>query len=330
VSDGPVLVTAIVIAFGREDLLFECLQSLDAALERVNGKTELVVVLNRISAEGRKRLAGLSRPCILVEPETNIGFAGGMAVGIARSRGRWVATFNDDCVLDPEAVVELLGAGRSRSDVGSVAAQVRFAGRPDVINSAGIDVDVFGVARERLLGMHVEWADRPVDVFGASGCAALYRRRMLTEVGGFDPTFFAYLEDADLAWRAQMFGWRCVYAPKAIVRHHHSMSLGHGSPEKLYLVGRNRVRMLAKNASSGLLRRNGLKMTMYDLLYVAHAAATKKSLAPAVGRMRGLVEWRRYRRVGTKRVDVDLAASAGLRAALRRDWLYAAVTDPPH
>src|SRR5262249_31708414 len=154
------------------------------------------------------------------------------------------------CTVEPSALSELLAAAEARPDVGSVAAQVRFAGDLGTINSAGIEIDELGVARERMLGERIADVDPDVvEVFGASATLALYRQAMLESVGGFDVSFFAYLEDADLAWRARMAGWTCVLAPYAIGIHRHSATLGHGSNAKYRHVGRNRVRMLAKNAA---------------------------------------------------------------------------------
>jgi GT2 family glycosyltransferase len=193
-----------------------------------------------------------------------------------------------------------------------------------MINSAGIEIDEIGVAHERLVGKPAHMSESTVtDVFGVSGTAALYRRQMLDAVGGFDESFFAYLEDAELAWRAQMQGWRAVYAPQAVVLHHHSSTLGHGSRTKHFLVGRNRVRMLAKNATAAQLRRNALRIAAYDLLYVAFVAATQGTLAPLVGRLRGIREWRAYRSAGaTHRRGVELAPALGLCEALRRHRAY--------
>ena len=155
-------------------------------------------------------------------------------------------------------------------------------------------------------------------MFGASATLALYRRAMLDSLGGLDASFFAYLEDADLAWRARMAGWRCVLAPRAVALHHHSATLGHGSDAKYLLVGRNRVRMLAKNASARQLRRRLVAIVAYDLLYVAHAAVSDRTLAPLAGRLDGLREWRAYRAAGRPaRRETRLPPSPGVRAALR-------------
>src|SRR5205085_4131844 len=189
-----------IVAFGKEELLETCLARVEAALARVDGETELIVVVNDLS--------------------DNLGFAGGVAAGLARARGEWIALVNDDCALEPAALAELLAAAAGRPDVGSVAAQVRFAGDEGTLNSAGIEIDELGVARERRLGEPIAAIEAgTVEVFGASAALALYRRAMLDAVGGLDVSFFAYLEDADLAWRARMAGWTCLLAPGAIGVH---------------------------------------------------------------------------------------------------------------
>jgi GT2 family glycosyltransferase len=162
----------------------------------------------------------------------------------------------------------------------------------------------------------------PADVFGATACVALYRRAMLDAIGGFDASFFAYQEDADVAWRARMAGWRCVYEPRALAWHVGSASAGEASAFKYRLVGRNRVRMLAKNATRRQLLRHGAGMLAYDLAYVAFVAATDRTLAPLYGRLRGLREWRRYRDAGAAtRARVTLPRG-GWRAALRQRAAY--------
>jgi GT2 family glycosyltransferase len=175
-----------------------------------------------------------------------------------------------------------------------------------------------------LLGREVEVGDgERMDVFGASGGAALYRRSMLEQVGGFDETFFGYLEDVDVAWRARMAGWRCVYEPRAVVHHCHSASFGHRSPLKYYLSGRNRLRLLAKNADTGLLFRHGLTIVVYELAYAAFASIRDGTLAPIRGRLRGLADWRRYRQAGRSvRRPVALAPPEGIRGALKRRHVW--------
>jgi GT2 family glycosyltransferase len=212
----------------------------------------------------------------------------------------------------------MLAAVASRPDVGAVATRMLFV-RDGRINSAGLGIDRLGVAYDRHIGEPADAGEGPpVDVFGASGGGALLRRAMLADVGGFDDSFFLYLEDADLAWRARMRGWATVYVPAAVVRHHHSASSGHGSPFKYELVGRNRVRMLAKNMGTPQLLRRAPAILAYDLGYVVVVATLDRTLAPLRGRLSGLREWRRYRRIGAGRLPVELDPPLGLRAAMRR------------
>ncbi len=279
-------------------------------------------MLNRASPATREQLA--SGAAIVVEGSPGLGYAGAVERGLAVARGEWIALVNDDCLVEPGALAEMLDAGSVSPAIGSVAAQIRFADRPGTVNSAGIELDRLGIARERRLGEPALSVERSgIEVGGASGTLGLYRRAMVDEVGGFDGTFFAYLEDADLAWRAQMAGWRCVLAPRAVALHHHSATLGHGSAAKHRLVGRNRVRMLAKNATARRLRAGLVPILAYDLLYVAHVAVTGRTLAPLTGRLEGLVEWRRYRAAGRAgRRELELPQSPGLRAALARNRVY--------
>ena len=201
------LVSAVVVNLNQRDLLRACLASLDTALRRLSDAHEVVVVDNG-SVDGSADMVGSEFPhAKLVALEHNTGFAGGISSGIRSSTGEWILCVNNDATVAPDAIIELLRVGESGgARVGSVAALMVFADRPDVINSAGIEIDRLGVASDRLLGEPVDASEsEPVEVFGTSAGAALYRRAMLEEVP-FDESFFAYYEDVDVAWRARMFG----------------------------------------------------------------------------------------------------------------------------
>lgn len=319
---GP-RVSAIVVNHRRAEMTRACLEALQEALARVPGATEIVAVDNGSGDESCEAIRRAAPDAKLIELPRNLGFPPAASEGVRHSRGEWTLLVNNDVLVEPDAVRVMLAVAESRDDVGSVAAQMRFADDPGVINSAGLGVDRLGIAFDRLLGMPVSASEsEPVEVFGASGGAALHRRRMLDEVGGMDETFFFALDDADLAWRAQMRGWRCLYAPDAVVLHQHGATTAHGSDVKYFHVGLNRVRTLAKNADARLLIRYWPAILAYDLAYVSFAVVTDRTLAPLRGRLRGLREWRGYRQVGAGRRPVELAPVRGLRAALarRRAW----------
>lgn len=313
-------ISAVVVNYQRCDLLRSCLESLREALRIVEGGKEIVVVDNG-STDGSGEMMRTEFPeARLIELRENAGFAGGVSVGIQHAKGDWILCVNNDATLARDAIEQLLQAAESCGDeIGSVAAQMVFADQPGIINSAGIVVDRLGVASDRLLGEPLSSSEQePVEVFGTSAGAGLYRRTMLEEVP-FDKTFFAYLEDVDVAWRARMRGWRCIYVPTAVVRHHHSTTAVHGSPFKYYWTGRNRVRVLARNATLGQLMRFGPAMFAFDLAYVGFVVVRDRSLMPIRGRIDGLRTWRADRRAAAPfRRSVELPFFLGFRAALRR------------
>jgi GT2 family glycosyltransferase len=320
VASAGIAVSAIVVNHRRAELLAECLAALGAALGRLGRRADVIVVDNASGDRSCEMVRETFPDVRLIALPENAGFAAAMNRGLSEARGEWVLSLNNDAVVEPGAVAELLGAGQRDPGVGSVAAQMRFAETPFVINSAGIGVDRLGVAYDRLLGERAEAGEaEPVEVFGASAGAALYRRRMLEELGGFDSSFFFALEDVDLAWRARMAGWHCLYAPGAVVEHHHGATGRHRSAFKHYHVALNRVRVLAKNADRTHLLRYGAAVVAFDACYVAYALLADRTLAPLRGRLRGVREWRTYRRAGAgSRAPVELEPVRGLRAALRR------------
>src|SRR5262249_32157107 len=132
------------------------------------------------------------------------------------------------------------------------ASQVRLFGE-DRLDSAGMLIARDGSSKQRGHGRLPE--DFPVaeEILMPSGSAALYRRAMLDEIGGFDDAFFLYCEDTDLGLRARWAGWKCLYTPDAVVEHHYSHSAGGASPLKAYYVERNRPFVLAKNSPARMV-----------------------------------------------------------------------------
>jgi GT2 family glycosyltransferase len=310
------VVSAIVVTQHGGPLLDACLAALRTALAPLGPEAELIVVDNSAAGidAGEARVVGEGR---------NLGFAGGVVRGLEAAAGDWVLLVNDDAEVEPGAVQALLAAGRAAPSTGTVTGQVRFHARPDVINTAGLVVDRLGVAYDRLAGAPARDGGPVEEVFGASACVALYRRAMLDAIGGFDASFFAFGEDADVAWRARTAGWSCLYVPASVAYHHGSATAGEASPCKYFLVGRNRMRLLAKNATRGQLARWGCAMALYDIAYVLFVSVTDRTLSPLRGRLAGLREWRRYRRAGAgARGPAPLAPPTGALGAWRQRKAY--------
>jgi len=295
-----------------------------------------VIVVDDGSQDESCRLVRESFPeFILVALERNGGYPAAVNVGVRTSSGEWVLTLNNDTTIESGALESLLATARSSSDVGSVAAQQRFLSHPQVIYSAGVTVDRRGQAADRLIGHPLADSEHePIEVFAACGAAALYRRAMLDELGGFDERFLFGLEDVDVAWRGHMRGWRCVYAPSAVVYHDLGATVPHLSELRFVQAGRNRLLLIAKNMTTRQLLRHGPSIILFDLLYVTYGLLRLRTLSPLRGRWDGLRLWRTMRRSGAPgRRHVDLAPATGFREVMRRRgaWRFATGSsgDPP-
>jgi GT2 family glycosyltransferase len=212
----------------------------------------------------------------------NLGFAGGTNAGLAAARNPLLLLINDDALLEPGGVAALTAALGTDAQIGAVAGTLVFARRPQIVASGGIVMHRDGVARDARLGSAVDAAPAGAPLFGASGGLALLRRELLDDIGDF-ADFFAYLEDADLAWRAQLRGWRTVAAAAARARHVYSATGGAGSAFKQELLGRNRLRLLLRCVPSELLPQLWAALLRYEALVIAHAAVSGR---PAIIRGR--------------------------------------------
>jgi GT2 family glycosyltransferase len=240
---APTQISVVIPTFIGGETLRQCLHSL--AVQDVAEKPEIVVVLDGPQAN-QPDVANDTISTTFVRNTENLGFSAAVNRGIRQAHSAWVLVLNDDTSAPPNLLGELGQAANKGYD--SIATKVVLTGTGRV-DSAGIVVHGDGGSEERLRGRDAESdiANQPAEVFGPSGAGALYSQRLLQSTGGFDERFFAYFEDVDLAWRARLLGFRCLYWPGAWLNHIHSASWGRVSEKKLYLLERNRLWTLWKN-----------------------------------------------------------------------------------
>jgi GT2 family glycosyltransferase len=183
-----------------------------------------------------------------------------------------------------------------------VAARMRNFYRPERIDAAGLKIGSNGLGYNIGIGEIDDGRYDSEPLFGPCGGAALYRREMLDEIGFFDPDFFAYYEDFDLAWRARLAGWKALAAPQALVYHIHSATGGEMSNFKVYHTQRNKWFVIVKNWPSALLWRHFAAMLCADLAALCLALLRGRGLAAIRARLDVL---RSFRKLLSKRVDVQ-------------------------
>lgn len=238
--------------FNGATYLAECLDSVHTQTY----KPLEAIVIDDASTDGSADIVEASYPEMhLVRLPENRGFAHAANVGMQAARGETIALLNNDAVADPHWIEELVGALRRHPSAGSAASKVLLFDPPGRLNSAG---DVF--RRSGVPDNRGAWEvdrgqyDEEAEVFGASGAALAYRRAMLSDIGLYDERLFMYCEDVDLAFRAQIAGYRCVYTPTAIV--HHRLGAAGGGTLASYYCGRNFMWLLARDLPGAAWRRH--------------------------------------------------------------------------
>ncbi|HEX2914242.1 MAG TPA: glycosyltransferase family 2 protein [Chloroflexia bacterium] len=282
--DLPVAtVSILVLNWNGQKFLEPCLRSLQAQTFRDfevilvdNGSTDGSSAFVRETFAGWLTQQELPR-LRLLELNENSGFSGGNnhALAVVDPRTPFIATLNNDTLAEPEWLATLVAALQEREKGWGAAcgpmlfSSVQAKAQP-VIASAGIEIRRDGLALDRHVGQPLQSGSEPEEIFGPCAGAALYRYEVIEKVGFFDEAFFAYLEDADLAWRMRLAGYRTLFLPNALVWHEYSGTGKQGSPFKNYQLGRNRLWVILKDWPSALLWRHALAIIFYDLAASAY------------------------------------------------------------
>src|SRR5215470_3114890 len=270
-------VSVTIVTYNSGRFIKRCLESVLA--QKYPGK-EIIVVDNASTDGTVDILEQFEDRCQIVYNDENIGFAAAQNQAIQLSGGDWVLTLNPDVLLLPNFIQSMVKAGQMDAKAGTVCGKLLT-----ILASFDLPekplVDSTGIYFTPML-RHLDRGSQEVDnghylqheyVFGATAAAALYRRAMIDDISigdeFFDPDFFVYREDADVAWRAQLMGWRCIYTPHA--RGYHVRNVLPGNRRALPPVinmhsVKNRFLMRMKNMTGDLYRRNWLSITARDMV----------------------------------------------------------------
>lgn len=273
-------VSITLVTFNSGRFIKRCLESV---LDQRYDAKEVIVVDNASTDGTIDILEQFSDRCTIILNDENVGFAAAQNQAIRLAQGEWVLTLNPDVLLLPDFIQALVDAGNVDPKVGSVCGKL-LAIRATFDFPDKPLVDSTGIYFTPML-RHLDRGSQEVDnghftrmeyVFGATAAAALYRRRMIEDISlnneFFDHDFFVYREDADVAWRSQLAGWKCLYTPLARGYHVRNVLPGNrrALPADINMHSvKNRFLMRIKNISVPLYRKFFWSILWRDLIVIA-------------------------------------------------------------
>lgn len=287
-------VSVIVPTYNGVELLARCLETLKQTSYH---DFDVVVVDDGSTVPVEPLILGIFPSANVIRNETNQGLTRGFNTAIDATSSEYVVLLNDDTEVEPNWLDALVRCADRHPHAGSVASKLRLADDRGRIHSAGDTYSTWGMPGNR--GVWLEdlgQYDTEEEVFAACAGAALYRRSALEAVrlstgDIFDTRFFMYCEDVDLAWRLQLAGHACMYAPDAVVYHH--LSATGGGELASYYVARNVWYVMAHNLPLQLWRKYRFRILAHQLGRLARA--TRRTREPAARReVAGTIRGARY------------------------------------
>lgn len=275
-----------LVTFNSADTIEVCLESV---LQQQDVTLRVCVLDNASSDNTVAKVAAF--PVELIRSETNLGFSAAHNRILCSAKEEWILVLNPDVVLSPRFLQTLLAAASNRCEIGSLSGKLlRWDTDRAVLDSTGIratrqqrHIDRGGGQPDR--GQY----DRRHYIFGVTGAAALYRKSMLEDVclNGeyFADDFFVYREDVDLAWRAQIQGWKCLYVPDAVARHRRRVipERRRSLPAELNFHSvKNRLLLRWRNLHWRLYLRYLVPITFRDLGIVGYMLLKERSSLSAI------------------------------------------------
>jgi GT2 family glycosyltransferase len=270
-APGPARVSVIVLTYNKKELLERCLRTLEETVPEGPG-FEFIVVDNG-STDGTAALVGESHPRFRLErTEANLGFPGGMNLGMSRCSpaSKYLVLLSNDLEFSGDWLSALLETAEADPAVGIVGCRLLY---PDgTIQHAGGELD------DNMHSYHIGQHRSDDGSFGGvapmtyvTGAVWVLRRKLYDAIGGFDPGFCPYLyEDVDLCLRARRAGFKVMYDGRTRIIHHESTTIDPvKAPAVLSVSFRNHLRFLLLNFRAGRLVRSLPRAMARDLFFMA-------------------------------------------------------------
>ena len=302
-------VSLILVTWNSARFLPRCL---DGIAQQTFSDTELIAVDNGSSDDSVALVRARFPNATILQNAANEGFSRAVNQAVARATGEFVQLVNPDAYLGPEYVAKLVEALEQSEGLGSATGKL--------LRAEGPGVDSKGIRMTRT-GRHFDIEDGDErEVFGVSGAAAMHRMTFIRDVmlsdGQFlDEDFFTYREDADVAWRGRLFGWRAVYVPEAVGWHVRTVTpeVRRDLPPFINMHSvKNRFMMRIKNEGLYLALRNAPFELTRDLITIGAVLTIERTSLPAFSWL-----WRNRKRIFAKRREIQRRREVSDRALAR-------------
>ena len=297
----------VIVNWNGKKFLSECLDG----LRRQIFQPLAITLVDNGSTDGSVDFVTQNYPEVnTIALSKNLGFPAANNIVLKTVHTEYVALLNNDAVADPMWLKSLVEALEEQPEAGFAASKMLLYDNPGIIDRTGDGYSRAGAGLLRGRGMTADSYNVQEWIFGACAGAALYRTKMLRDIGIFDEDFFLLYEDVDLSFRAQLKGYKCLYVPEAIVYHKGSGSIVHDSPISVYYGHRNLEWVYVKNMPTALILKTIFPHIIYDIgafFYFAANGRIKEFIKAKWDAMKGLKKTLQKRRQiqNNKKVDDD-------------------------
>ncbi|SDN34667.1 Glycosyltransferase, GT2 family [Paenibacillus sp. yr247] len=278
-------VSVHIVTYNSSGHIDDCLE---AVLKQSHSIERIIVIDNASKDDTLTKLAKWSEQCTIIQNKVNNGFAGGHNQAIRMTDTDYCLILNPDVILEPDYVLNTVKSLNNHTQAGSATGKLLFKSDPTHIDSTGLVINKARRAFDRGAHQTSDQFNHAEEVFGVSGAAAMYAREMINDISlngeFFDEDFFAYKEDVDVAWRAQLLGWKAYYEPSAIAYHERGWKEGLRSSKPLFvrrLSYINRYKMMVKNDQFSMVLKHIIPLFVYEFLSLGYALVREPKLLGA-------------------------------------------------
>ncbi|UYO05146.1 glycosyltransferase family 2 protein [Paenibacillus sp. PSB04] len=284
-------VSVHIVTFNSSEDIIPCLEAVQAQTYPIE---QIVVVDNHSADSTLNKIYSFQNSnevkLTIIANQENLGFAPGHNQAIETTDSDYILVLNPDVTLDPRYVEILISYLESHPEVGSATGKLLLKSNPEIVDSTGLIMNKVYRAFDRGAGDPSSDWNQSGEVFGVSGAAAIYSRRMIRDISiygeFFDGDFFAYKEDVDVAWRAQILGWKSYFHAEAIGYHARGWKKGTRQQQPLFIRKAsyiNRYKMMYKNGGRSLWFRNLVHVLPYEIASNGYVLLSETSVLGAWG-----------------------------------------------